>query len=74
MLALGSRFGNTFVGSDNITLEGNGSAELGSWISKEHIGNAYADKGRKLTYYIESIETFLSSNSGSDSKLHKILF
>lgn len=40
--------GDTFVGSDNITPEGNGSAELGSWISKKYIGNAYAGRGRKL--------------------------
>lgn len=40
--------GDTMVGSDNITPEGNGKAELGSWIGKRYIGRGYAGQGRAL--------------------------
>lgn len=40
--------GNTMVGSDNLTPEGNGKAELGSWVGKQFIGRGYAGLGRTL--------------------------
>lgn len=40
--------GDTMVGSNNLTPEGNGRAELGSWIGKQYIGQGYAGRGRSL--------------------------
>jgi RimJ/RimL family protein N-acetyltransferase len=46
------RFGiwdkDLMVGSDNLTLKGNGRAELGSWIAKKYTGNRYASRARRL--------------------------
>lgn len=46
------RFGvfvkNKMVGSVNLTPKDNTSAEIGVWIGKEHVGNAYAYKGMLL--------------------------
>ena len=46
------RFGiwdkDIMVGSNNLTLEENGRAELGSWVAKKHTGNRYAHRARKL--------------------------
>lgn len=36
------------VGYDSITPDGEGSAELGSWVGKEYIGHRYAGRGRAL--------------------------
>lgn len=36
------------VGSDNLTLKGDGIAALGSWIGKQYIGRGYAGRGRSL--------------------------
>jgi RimJ/RimL family protein N-acetyltransferase len=40
--------GDVMVGSDNLTPEGNGKAELGSWIGRQHVGQGYAGRGREL--------------------------
>lgn len=40
--------GDVMVGSDNLTPEGDGKAELGSWVGKQHIGRGYAGRGREL--------------------------
>jgi len=40
--------GERMVGSNNLTLMGNNTAELGSWVGKEYIGNNYAARARKL--------------------------
>lgn len=40
--------GATMVGSNNLTPQGSGVAELGSWIGKQYIGRGYAGQGRKL--------------------------
>jgi ribosomal-protein-serine acetyltransferase len=40
--------GDVMVGSDNLTPEDDGKAELGSWIGKQYIGNGYAGRGREL--------------------------
>jgi ribosomal-protein-serine acetyltransferase len=40
--------GDIMVGSDNLTLEGEGKAELGSWVGKQYIGHGYAGRGRNL--------------------------
>jgi RimJ/RimL family protein N-acetyltransferase len=46
------RFGiwdnGVMVGSNNLTPEDNGRAELGSWVGKEHIGQGYAGRARAL--------------------------
>lgn len=46
------RFGmwvdEVMVGSNNITLEGNGVAEVSSWVGAQYIGNNYADRARKI--------------------------
>jgi len=40
--------GDAMVGSDNLTLEGKGKAELGSWVGKQYVGRGYAGRGRSL--------------------------
>ena len=40
--------GETLVGSDNLTPLGDGTAELGSWVGKQYVGNMYASRGRTL--------------------------
>jgi len=46
------RFGiwddSVMIGSNNITLEEEGRAELGSWVGKQYIGRGYAGRGRNL--------------------------
>ena len=40
--------GKEMVGSNNLRLKGNDTAELGSWIGKEKTGNNYAARARTL--------------------------
>ena len=40
--------GDTMVGTDNLTVESEGKAELGSWVGKQYIGQGYAGRGRSL--------------------------
>lgn len=40
--------GDVMVGSDNLTPEGDGKAELGSWVGKQYTGQGYAGRGRAL--------------------------
>lgn len=40
--------GDQMVGSNNLTLVGNNRAKLGSWVGRDHIGNAFAGRARTL--------------------------
>lgn len=40
--------GDTMVGSNNLVPDGEGRAELGSWVGKEYLGHRYAARGRQL--------------------------